>query len=110
MLVSSAAILHDSAGSEPPVSGRQVVVMETMKQVLGDDHPDTLTSMENLASTYRNQGRWKEAEMLEVVVMEKTKQVLGDDHPDTLTHMILDSDAQMEPVQKAIQVPTLPIW
>jgi hypothetical protein len=25
--------------------------------VLGEEHPDTLTSMANLASTYRNQGR-----------------------------------------------------
>ena len=50
--------------------------MEKRKQVLGDDHPDTLTSMENLASTYWNQGRWKEAEMLEMMVIEKTKQVL----------------------------------
>ena len=55
--------------------------MEKTKQVLGDDHPDTLTSMANLACTYRNQGRWKEAETLDVVVMEKRKQVLGDDHP-----------------------------
>jgi hypothetical protein len=54
----------------------EVVVMEKRKQVLGDDHPDTLTSMENLASTYWNQGRWKEAEMLEMMVIEKTKQVL----------------------------------
>jgi hypothetical protein len=60
--------------------------MEKRKQVLGDDHPDTLTSMANLAAaTYSNQGRWNDAEGLEVVVMEKRKQVLGDDHPDTLT-------------------------
>ncbi len=32
--------------------------METRKTKLGADHPDTLTSMANLASTYRNQGRW----------------------------------------------------
>ena len=44
--------------------------------------------MASLASTYRYQGRWKEAETLEVVVMEKTKQVLGDDHPHTLTSMV----------------------
>jgi hypothetical protein len=36
--------------------------MEKRKQVLGDDHPDTLTSMANLAATYSNQGRWKDAE------------------------------------------------
>jgi hypothetical protein len=48
------------------------------------DHPDTLTSMANLASTYRKQGRWSEAEKLEVQVMEARKTKLGADHPDTL--------------------------
>ncbi|KAF1828268.1 kinesin light chain [Decorospora gaudefroyi] len=55
-------------------------VMETFKRVLGEEHPDTLTSIANLASTYSNQGRWKEAEELEVQV-----RVLGEEHPDTLT-------------------------
>jgi citrate lyase synthetase len=65
----------------------EVQVMETRKRVLGDEHPDTLTSMGNLASTYSNQGRWREAEELQVQVMETTKRVLGDVHPDTLTSM-----------------------
>jgi UDP-2,3-diacylglucosamine pyrophosphatase LpxH len=64
-----------------------VQVMETRKRVLGDEHPDTLTSMANLALTYRNQGRWKEAEGLFVQVMETCKRVLGDEHPNTLTSM-----------------------
>jgi hypothetical protein len=64
-----------------------VEVMETRKRVLGDEHPDTLTSMANLAATYRNQGRWNEAEKLEVQVMETRKRVLGDEHPDTLRSM-----------------------
>jgi hypothetical protein len=49
--------------------------------------PDTLLSMGNLACTYRNQGRLKDAEVLEVVVMEKRKELLGEDHPDTLLSM-----------------------
>ena len=61
--------------------------METGLRVLGAEHPDTLTSVGNLASTYRNQGRWKEAEELEVQVMETRKRVLGAEHPDTLTSM-----------------------
>ena len=64
-----------------------MVVMETRKQVLGTEHPDSLTAMANLAATYWNQGRWKEAEELEVVVMETRKQVLGTEHPDSLTAM-----------------------
>jgi Tetratricopeptide repeat len=37
--------------------------------------------------TYRNQGRWKEAEELEVQVMETSLRVVGQEHPDTLTSM-----------------------
>jgi uncharacterized protein (DUF2164 family) len=43
--------------------------------------------MGNLASTYRNQGRWNEAEQLEVQVMDMRKKLLGAEHPDTLTSM-----------------------
>ena len=65
----------------------EVVVMEKKKQLLGNDHSSTLTSMGNLAFIYRKQGHWKEAKALEMVVMEKTKQLLGDDHPSTLRSM-----------------------
>ncbi|KIW35747.1 uncharacterized protein PV06_11912 [Exophiala oligosperma] len=43
--------------------------------------------MNNLALTYWNQGRWKEAEELEVQVREIRTRVLGGEHPDTLTSM-----------------------
>ena len=62
-------------------------VMETRKQVLGEEHPDSLISMGSLASMYRSQGRWKEAEELEVQVMETRKWVLGEEHPDSLISM-----------------------
>jgi hypothetical protein len=43
--------------------------------------------MENLASTYKSQKRWKDAEKLELElqVLETNKTALGDNHPDTLT-------------------------
>ena len=55
--------------------------METRKKVLGEEHPDTLISMANLASTYRNQGRWTEAENMELLawsneVSDRSLQVL----------------------------------
>ncbi|KAL4862810.1 hypothetical protein BDV12DRAFT_38799 [Aspergillus spectabilis] len=62
-------------------------VMETQKQVLGPDHPSTLASMANLASTYWNQGRWKKAEELFAPVMATQKEVLGPEHPSTLASM-----------------------
>jgi putative hemolysin len=57
------------------------------KRVLGPDHPSTLVSMANLASTYCHQGRWNEAEKLGVQVIERKKTVLGAKYPDTLTSM-----------------------
>jgi predicted RNA-binding protein Jag len=59
-------------------------VMEMRKKLLGAEHPDTLTAIGNLASTYMHQGRWNEAEQLEVQVMNMRKKLLGADHPDTL--------------------------
>jgi hypothetical protein len=38
--------------------------MEARSRVLGEEHPDTLMAMANLARTYRKQGRWKEVEEL----------------------------------------------
>ncbi|KAF1352616.1 P-loop containing nucleoside triphosphate hydrolase protein [Delphinella strobiligena] len=56
-------------------------------ELLGKEHPDTLISIANLASTYWKQGQWKEAEELFVSVIETRKRVLGEEHPDTLTGM-----------------------
>jgi len=62
-------------------------VMEARKRVLGPEHPSSLTSMANLASTYWNQGRWQEAEELHTQVMEARKRVLGPEHPSSLSSM-----------------------
>ncbi|KAA6412978.1 MAG: hypothetical protein FRX48_02721 [Lasallia pustulata] len=64
---------------------KSAVEMET--RLLGTEHPDTLTSMSNLALTYSHRGLWKEAEKLGVQVVEISKRVLGAEHPDTLTSM-----------------------
>ncbi|KAF6787063.1 Kinesin light chain 5, partial [Colletotrichum sojae] len=71
--------------SRAEVIVRQAVTIRT--EILGQEHPSTLTSMANLASTFWNQGRWKEAEELDVRVMETSLRVLGEEHPDTLTSM-----------------------
>jgi hypothetical protein len=52
-------------------------VIETRKRVLWDEHPDTLLIMGNLASTYRNQGRWQDTKQLEVQVMGPSRKQLG---------------------------------
>ncbi|KAL4947836.1 hypothetical protein BDW69DRAFT_189826 [Aspergillus filifer] len=65
----------------------QVEVMETMKRVLGPEHPSTLTVMGSLAATYQKQGQLKEAQGLQVQATEVMKRVLGPEHPSTLASM-----------------------
>jgi len=64
-----------------------VLVMETRKRLLGEEHPDTLTSTANMALTYTDQGWWKEAEELQAKGLCICSRVLGEEHPDTLTSM-----------------------
>ena len=53
-------------------------------RVLGEDHPDTLTSRNNLAGAYLSAGRITEAIALFEQVLPDRIRVLGEDHPDTL--------------------------
>ncbi|KAJ2965387.1 hypothetical protein NQ176_g10643 [Zarea fungicola] len=61
--------------------------VEARKEILGHDHPDTLTGMGRLALAFYNLGRWEEAERLYVHVLETRKTELGTDHPNTLISM-----------------------
>ncbi|OCK74139.1 hypothetical protein K432DRAFT_311312, partial [Lepidopterella palustris CBS 459.81] len=55
------------------------------KRVLGEEHPSTLTSMANLALTFKGQGRNEEAVKLMSESVRLTTLILGADHPFTLS-------------------------
>ncbi len=57
------------------------------QQLLGNEHPDTLTSMNNLALTLARQGEHAEARMLHEQTLAIRRRVLGEEHPATLTSM-----------------------
>ena len=89
--ITRGSLLHNTAlfmlyrGQWNKVEGLQVQAVAMRRRVFGTEHPSTLTSMANLASTYWNQGWWAEAEKLFVQVMETSSRVLGEEHPSTLT-------------------------
>ncbi|KAJ7729742.1 hypothetical protein B0H16DRAFT_1697092 [Mycena metata] len=62
-------------------------VLEKRKQLLGDNHPDTLRTMVRLAVSYSGLGEHQKAKDFKAIVLEKQKQVLGDNHRDTLRTM-----------------------
>jgi tetratricopeptide (TPR) repeat protein len=53
------------------------------EQQLGANHPDTASSLNNLAELYRVQGRYSAAEPLYIRSLSIWEQQLGADHPDT---------------------------
>ena len=58
-----------------------------LRKVFSEEDVETSYSLGLLASIYRNQGRWTEAEKIDVEVMETSRRVLGEEHPLTLTSM-----------------------
>ena len=60
---------------------------EYAQQHFGDKHPDTLTSLHNLAGLYDAQGRYGEAEPLYKQALQLSTEVLGDKHPNTFTSL-----------------------
>jgi tRNA A-37 threonylcarbamoyl transferase component Bud32 len=59
--------------------------VETRTARLGEDHPDTLTSRNNLAGAYRDAGKWELAIPLYERTLKAREASQGEDHPDTLT-------------------------
>ncbi|PVF91573.1 hypothetical protein CPB86DRAFT_802724 [Serendipita vermifera] len=45
-------------------------ILEVQKEILGPQHPDTVTTMHNLASTLHNRGQLEEAEKMQTEVLE----------------------------------------
>jgi hypothetical protein len=53
--------------------------------VLGPEHPDTLRTINGLAGTLEEQGRYDESERAERELLDIERRVLGPEHPSTAT-------------------------
>ena len=62
-------------------------VLKISKRVLGEEHPDTLMSMNNLAGTLSAQGDLRGARLLQEKVLQISKRILGEEHTNTLMSM-----------------------
>ena len=73
--------------------------MNTRKTKLGEDHPSTLTSMANLAFTWKSSARNAEAINLLRECLTKQEQTLGQNHPTTLynSEILLEWEAEVTP-------------
>lgn len=62
-------------------------VMEFRTNMLGPEHPDTLTSVSKLALAYHAQSRFNEAKALGLTALEAQKRILGEEDPETMSTM-----------------------
>jgi serine/threonine protein kinase len=79
------ALLHLGYPNEavPPLEKARA----TLSDHQGADHPDTLTSVNNLAGAYQAAGQFDKALPLYEEALRRRKAALGDDHADTLSSM-----------------------
>ena len=75
--------LGEYAAAEPHLERARLLT----RRELGEEHPDTLGSTDNLANLYADQGRYDRAEPLYLETLEIKKRVLGEEHPHTLNTM-----------------------
>ena len=58
--------------------------MTRRRRILGEDHPDSLFSANNLAIDLRLAGDYEQAREIDQEVLSRRRRILGPDHPDTL--------------------------
>jgi hypothetical protein len=71
--------------AEAEAINRQTLQLKEI--VLGKEHPETLGSMNNLASSFRQQGKYTEAEAMDRQTPQLRETILGKEHPETLGSM-----------------------
>ena len=55
--------------------------LELWQRLLGQEHPNVASSLNNLANLYNSQGRYAEAEPLYLQALELSQRLLGQQHP-----------------------------
>lgn len=75
--------------------------LEIRKKVLGDEHPDTAKSLNNLAMLCYDENDFEEAARLMRQALAIYRKVLGDGHPDTKTMI-----ANLEAIEQKLNDPT----
>ena len=62
-------------------------VLSIRRRILGDDHPETLTALNNYAFVLHLLGRRSQAAPLYRQALERRRRILGEDHADTIASL-----------------------
>lgn len=87
LLNSAAIFLHFGLALYPQARGIHEQAVAVRRSVQGDEHPDTLTAINNLAQTLAAQGDLGGARKLHEEVLAGRRRVLGEEHQYTMSSM-----------------------
>jgi tetratricopeptide (TPR) repeat protein len=79
--------LVDAQGDLPGARKIREQVLDVHRRVLGEEHPATLTSMNNLSDSLKAQGDLPGARKIQEQVLDVFRRMLGEEHPATLFSM-----------------------
>jgi tetratricopeptide (TPR) repeat protein len=77
--------LYNSQGKYEEAEPLHLQALELRQRLLGENHPDVATSLNNLALLYNSQGRYEKAELLYLQALSIAEVSLGKEHPNTKT-------------------------
>jgi eukaryotic-like serine/threonine-protein kinase len=78
------AVVYAQQGKYSKAEPLVTQALDISRRVNGEEHPRTLTIMQNLAGIYANEGKSPEAEPVFEKVLEISRRVLGEEHENTL--------------------------
>jgi serine/threonine protein kinase len=81
------ATTYRDLGLYPQAQPQLERALQLRSRVQGEQHPDTLSAMSDLADLYFNQGRFAAAQTLHSKVLEVRRRVLGEQHTATLSSL-----------------------
>ncbi|PQE15996.1 kinesin light chain protein [Rutstroemia sp. NJR-2017a WRK4] len=84
------------------------LVLQQKENLLGPEHPDTISCMASLAYVLEKEGRYKAAEQMERDTLRLSQKVLGPRHPNTLSSIdrlavILDGQGRFKAAERIDQ-------
>ena len=65
----------------------QIHILDVKSRTFGEEHPDTISVIGDLANTYESLGKYADAERLQIKVLELRSRYFGEENPDTIWAM-----------------------
>ena len=107
-LLNQAGCFLDNQGRYIEAESIYLEALQLRKIVLGEQHTDTSTSLNNLAWLYYSQGRYEEAVPLYSEALETKRILFGDTHPDVASilnnlGLLYEAQGQYEQAELLLQ-------